>query len=79
MKQPFDIEIDAYDYVVGVVLTHHKHLVAYHSETLFDTVQKYPTYGKEMYTIVKSYRQWEHYILGKEMIIHTDHKPLQFI
>ena len=24
-------------------------------------------------------RQWKHYILGKETIIHTDHRPLQFI
>jgi hypothetical protein len=23
--------------------------------------------------------QWKNYILGKEMIIHTDHRPLQFI
>jgi hypothetical protein len=61
------------------VLTQHGHPVAYHSETLSDTVRKYPTYDKEMYSIVQSCRQWKHYIMGKEMIIHTDHKPLQFI
>jgi hypothetical protein len=38
LQQPFKIETDASDYVVGTVLTQHKHLVAYHSETLFDTV-----------------------------------------
>jgi hypothetical protein len=32
-----------------------------------------------MYSIVQAYHQWKHYILGKEIIIHTDHKPLQFI
>jgi hypothetical protein len=32
-----------------------------------------------MYSIVKAFRQWRHYILGKETIIHTDHKPLQFM
>jgi hypothetical protein len=31
LQQPFEIETDAFDYVVGVVLTHHGHLVAYHS------------------------------------------------
>jgi hypothetical protein len=76
LQQPFEIETDAYDYVVGTVLTQHGHPVAYHSETLSDTVQKYPTYDKEMYSIVKACRQWKHYILGKETIIHTDHKPL---
>jgi hypothetical protein len=32
-----------------------------------------------MYSIVQAFRQWRHYILGKETIIHTDHKPLQFM
>jgi hypothetical protein len=79
LQQQFEIETDAYDYVVGAVLTQHGHLVAYHSETLSDIVWKYPTYDKEMYSIVQECRQWKHYILGKETIIHTDHKPLQFI
>jgi hypothetical protein len=32
-----------------------------------------------MYSIVQAYRQWRHYILGKETVIHTNHKPLQFM
>jgi hypothetical protein len=32
-----------------------------------------------MYSIVQACRQWKHYILGKETIIHTDHRPLQFM
>jgi hypothetical protein len=79
LQHPFEIETDASDYVVGTILTQHGHPVAYHSETLFDTIQKYATYDKEMYSIVQSCCQWKHYILGKEMIIHTDQKPLQFI
>jgi hypothetical protein len=79
LQQPFDIEKDALDYVVDVVLTQHGHPVAYHSETLSDVVYKYPNYDKEMYSIVKACRQWRHYILGKETVIHTDHKPLQFM
>ena len=79
LQQPFEIETDASDYAIGSVLTQHGHPVAYHSETLSDTVRKYPTYDKEMYSIVQACRQWKHYILGKETIIHTDHHPLQFI
>ena len=26
-----------------------------------------------------SLKEWKHYILGKETIIHTNHKPLQFL
>jgi hypothetical protein len=53
--------------------------VAYHSETLSDIVQKYPTYDKKMYSIVQAYCPWKHYIMGTKMIIHIDHKPLQLI
>jgi hypothetical protein len=79
LQQPFDIENDASDYVVGAILTQHRHPVAYHSETLSNTVRKYPTYEKEIYSIVQACRQWKHYILWKETIIHTNHKHLQFI
>jgi hypothetical protein len=79
LQQPFEIETDASDYVVGTVLTQHGHPMAYHSETLSDIIHKYPTYDKEMYSIVQACHQWRHYILGKETIIHTDHKPLQFM
>ena len=64
---------------MGVVLTQHGHPVAYHSETLLDVVRKYPTYNKEMYSIVQACHQWRNYILGKDIVIHTDHNPLQFM
>jgi hypothetical protein len=79
LQQPFEIKIDASDYVLGVVLTKNNNPMTYHSETLSEVFHKYPTYNKEMCSIVKAYCQWRHYILGKETIIHTDHKPLQFM
>jgi len=60
LQQPFEVETDASDYAIGAVLMQHGHLVAYHSETLSDTVRKYPTYDKEMYSIVQACRQWKH-------------------
>jgi hypothetical protein len=59
LQQPFEIETDASDYVVGAVLTKHALLVAYHSETLSYIVRKYPTYDKEMYSIVQACHQWK--------------------
>jgi hypothetical protein len=56
LQHPFEIETDASDYDVGAILTQHNHPVAYHSETLSDTVHKYPTYDKEMYLIVQACR-----------------------
>jgi hypothetical protein len=79
LQKPFEIKTDASDYAIGEVITQQGHLMAYHGETLSDTVRKYPTYDKEMYSIVQACQQWKHYILGKEMVIQTDHRPLQFI
>jgi hypothetical protein len=52
LQQPFEIETDASDYDIGAALTQQGHPVAYHNETLSDTVRKYPTYEKDMYSIV---------------------------
>ena len=79
LQQPFEIETDAPDYDIGAVLTQHGHPLSYHSEIVSDTVRKYPTYDKEMHSIVQACRQWKHYIMGKETVIRTDHRPLQFI
>eukprot|EP00253_Pinus_taeda_P012566 PITA_12566 len=73
LQQPFEGETDASGYAIGAVLTQHRNLEAYHSETLSNTVRKYPTFDKEMYSIVQACRQWKHYILGKETVIYTDH------
>eukprot|EP00253_Pinus_taeda_P028898 PITA_28898 len=56
LQQPFEVETEASDYAIGAILTQHRHRVAYHSETLSDTVRKYPTYDKEMYSIVQACR-----------------------
>ena len=66
LQQPFQINRDSSDYAIGEVLTQQGNLVAYPNETLSDTVRKYPTYDKEMYSILQACRQWKHYILGKE-------------
>jgi hypothetical protein len=34
---------------------------------------------KKCTPLCKPCRQWRHYILGKETVIHIDHKPLQFM
>ena len=55
LQQPFEIKIDASDYAIREVLTQQGHLVAYHSDTLSNTVRNYPTYDKEMCFIVQFY------------------------
>jgi hypothetical protein len=54
LQQLFEMENDASNYVVGIVLTQHGHPIVYHSDTLSYINRKYPTYDKEMYSIVQS-------------------------
>ena len=76
LHQPFEIETDALNYALGAGITQSGHPVTFHSETFNDTAKRYSTYEKELYSIVKVLKQWRHYILGKETVILTYHKPL---
>ena len=78
LQHPIKIETNALDYVVGVVLTRQGHLVVYDNENLLDASYKYPTY-ENMYSIVKDCCWWKHYIIEKEMTIHTNQKPMLFM
>jgi hypothetical protein len=77
--QPFEIHTDASDYAMGAVLLQHGKPITFHSDTFNGVVVNYPTYDKELYTLVKSVKKWKHYLMGKETIVHTDHQPLQYL
>ena len=64
---------------MGVVLKHHSKPICYHSKTFNCAVVNYPTYDKESYALVQSVKKWKHYLMGKEIVIHTDHQPLQYL
>jgi hypothetical protein len=46
LQQPFEIEIDANRYTMGVVLMQYHKPICYHSETFNQADVKYPTYDK---------------------------------
>lgn len=53
--------------------------VAYFGEKLSGATLNYPTYDKELYALVRSLETWQHYLLAKEFVIHTDHEILKHI
>ena len=61
LQRPFEIQTDASDYAMGVVLTQHGKPICYHYETFNSAVVNYPTYDKELYTLVQSVKKWKHY------------------
>jgi penicillin V acylase-like amidase (Ntn superfamily) len=72
----FEVETDASGYVMGVVLMEGGKLVCYHSKMFHRGLLNYPTYDKELYTLVQFVKNINHYLMGKETIIHIEHQPL---
>ena len=53
--------------------------MAYFSEKLGGTALNYPTYDKELYALVRASETWQHYLLSKEFVVHTDHETLKHL
>ncbi|TXG50795.1 hypothetical protein EZV62_023319 [Acer yangbiense] len=79
LQRPFEVEADASNYALGAVLFQDGKPVAYHSEIFDGPVLNYPTYDKELYALHQAVKHWRVYLLGKEVVVHSDHKPLQFL
>jgi len=60
LQRPFEIETDASDYAMGAMLTQHRKLICYHSETFNPVVVNYPTHDKELYALFQSMKKWKH-------------------
>ncbi|KAH9792726.1 hypothetical protein KPL71_004248 [Citrus sinensis] len=75
----FEIECDALGIGIGAVLMQEGRPIAYFSEKLSGAALNYPTYDKEMYALVRALETWQHYLLPKEFVIHTDHESLKHL
>nr|KYP30953.1 Retrovirus-related Pol polyprotein from transposon 17.6 [Cajanus cajan]KYP35465.1 Retrovirus-related Pol polyprotein from transposon 17.6 [Cajanus cajan] len=75
----FELECDASGLGIGAVLLQGGHPIAYFSEKLHGTNLNYPTYDKELYALIRALQVWEHYLVSKEFVIHTDHESLKYL
>ncbi|XP_025822327.1 uncharacterized protein LOC112898161, partial [Panicum hallii] len=75
----FEIECDASGIGIGGVLLQEGKPVAYFSEKLNGPHLNYSVYDKELYALVRVLEVWQHYLLPKEFVIHSDHEALKYL
>jgi hypothetical protein len=78
-KKPVTLSVDASSKGLGAVLYQEEKQVAYASRALTPTQQKYAQIEKETLTIVFGTTKFHQFLFGKEVLVTSDHKPLEYI
>ena len=80
-SKPYSLYTDASDYAVGGILTQDfpegERVISYVSHQLAANRQVYPTIEKECFAIIYCITKLKQYILGADITVFTDHKPLK--
>jgi hypothetical protein len=79
MEKSFSIYCEAWGQGLGYVLMQDGHVVEYASWQLRKHEVYYPTYDKELATIVHTLKIWRHYLMGKICELYTDHNSLKYV
>ena len=70
------VQCDASSVGLGAVLMQDSKVVEYASKALTKTEKNYAQIEKELLAIVFALRKFDQLVVGKPVIVHTDHKPL---
>lgn len=79
----FILHTDASNFGTGTVLSQQQNgeekVLAYASHTLSKSQQNYCTTKKELLAVVTFLRQFKHYLLGRKILLRTDHASLRWL
>lgn len=77
-----EIKVDASDFAIGAVLEQKicnvVQPLAFFTKKLSETEKRYSTYDRELLAIYSAIKYFRDLIEGREISVHTDHKPLIF-
>src|SRR5699024_7297507 len=83
LNEPFIVTSDASDLATGAVLSQvingERKIVDFMSRTFSKAEKRYSTIEREATAILWALEKWEHYLLGKQFTVESDHKPLQWL
>lgn len=83
--EPYHVQTDACEYGIGGCLYQidrvdgKKKFIAFYSRVLKGAEMRYTVTEKEALVAVASLKQWRIFILGRKIIVITDHQSLAFI
>lgn len=79
----FILDCDASDFAIGAALSQLQNsverVIEFGSATLTPTQRKYCTTRRELLAVVRFTRQFRHYLLGRQVIVRTDHSSLLWL
>jgi len=76
VNKPIILEADASSHGLGAVILQDGRPIAYGSRSLTSTQMNYAQIEKELLAIVFGCERFRQYLYGKQVTVHTDHKPL---
>ena len=84
MTRPFNLFVDASDYCVGGILTQtsgqgSEQPVAFASNKLTPTQQRWATIEKEAYAALWSLQKCKHWLFGSKVTFQSDRNPITFL
>ena len=81
-SRPFVVATDASGFAVGAVLQQDfgdgLQPIEFMSKKMLDAETRYPVHEQEMLAIVCALSHWQHYLMGAEFTVWTDHQSLQY-
>ena len=77
--KPITIQTDASQSGIGSCLLQEGHPVIYASRSLTNAEQNYAQIEKELLAIVFACERFHQFVYGNDIVVHSDHKPLEAI
>ena len=64
---------------LGADLMQEGRVIAYESRKLKNHEINYPTHDLELAAVMHALTKWQHFLLGQQFELHTDHRSLHYL